>query len=307
MTTDIVVHLPVNGRKHEFKMALKGLDRLLDEFAALGYTSHVVVGGSGQSDHKLAKEFGHEYIHLKNHPVGKKFNDLAKHIVRNHQFDWYMEFCSDNVISPGYAKLVHEQIQSGATGVALRYFYCVELRGTACKKFGPGCSNVGRFTKRQAVVKEYRKTGELYPAYRENKLDAAFRRRMVKNWGVEYAQVDSEDNVMLIDVKGAVNINPMSNFRAYPSVPLEGEFPEYYEINRAWPQQEKSGPIKSASTSPQPSIPTTTQTSAELTETAQQTNRTPLNSSPAQPAAASPRRRKSSKRRPKTTTAKGKS
>lgn len=307
MKTDIIVHMPIHGRKQEARMAMKALTRTLDEFADLGYSSHVCVVGSSQRDQQLAKQFGFEYIHASNQPLGRKFNSLVQHIMRNHDFTWFMEYCSDNVIATGYAAKAHAAIEAGARGVVLQYFYCVELKGKECKLFGPGNSNVGRLTHADHVRNHFRTTGHLYPVYKERRLDQAFRRFMVKGQRVEYVGVDSAEDVMLLDVKGPANINPMSNFRNYDSVPLKGEFSEYYEINSAWQPQEKSVPTKLESTSPPPSTPTTTPESAERTETAQPMNRTPLNSSPARPAAASARPRKSSKPRRKTTTGKGKS
>jgi len=305
MKTDIIVHLPAYGRPTEFRMAAKALNRLLGEFAELGYTSRVVCAGTRQREAQIAREFGFDYINVRNEPVGYKFNQLAKHIVSKYRFTWYMEYCSDNVIAPGYAKLAHEMLTSGHEAIYLSHFYCVELKGKRCKLFGPGCSNVGRIVHGKYVRKAYQKYRELYPVRKSKRMDAFFRKRMIKV-GAEWAAVPTEQP-MLVDVKGALSINPMSNFTGYDAVSLRGEFPEYYEINTAWQQQEKSGQTKSASTSPPPLTPTTTPESAEPTATTAPTKRTRSKSSPAQPQAASARPRKSSTPRRKTTTGKGKS
>lgn len=293
-------------------MAARALKRLLGEYEEMGYTWEVYAAGTTDRDLEICLSHGFTTIRTANTPVGKKFNDLALYMYREEKdAEWYMEYCSDNVCRPGYARAIQDKIDEGYDMVLTREFYMVHKIHGGCKRFTGGASNVGRMTRWETFEKVMKRYGMAYEPRFNSRLDQNFRKRC-KNVKARMGFVDLADDIpYVLDVKSEAS---MHKFRAYngkrfPVVSLQGDFPEFHEIHKQWPRpQEKSDPIRSASTSATPASQKRTPSKAEEpTETIPASKMTHSSLSPAPPPAPSRGRSKSSTRRRKTTTAKGKS
>ena len=308
----IAVHFPTYKRYKEADMAAKALKRLLHEYEALGYTWEVYAAGTTERDIELCQSHGFTTIQVANTTAGHKFHTLAKHIYDNVDFDWFMEYCADNVCRPGYAQAVQDEIDKGADMVGTCSFHMATWHDSKIKTFTGGYSNVGRMTKGGYVHRAFRRYGMMYEPRYKKRLDQNWRKRVRALKG-KIATVQMHDRgPWVLDVKTQLSMHGMND---YPSIPLvegfvtlDGLFQEFEEIHQSWqPQQEKSGPTKSESTSATQPSPTQEQPHQEQPSGTTRLKTTRGNSSRAQRPAPSAGRSKSSTRRRKTTTGKGKS
>ena len=304
MSEHIAIHLPVHKRPGVTKIAYTALERTRAEFHELGFTTSVHVGGTTDNDQKLALEFGYDFVKLPNEPIGRKFNLLLHRIVDTQPFDWLMEYGSDNVLAVGYAEKAKAMMDEGCRAFGLTDFYIANFRDTSIRLFDKGFSNIGRFTRRPAILKMKRTRGEWYNWRLNRKIDQSFFLNHRRVAGPHKAMPC--ETPQLLDIKDMVNINPLSDYLNRKVVPLAGEFPEFINAHPTWQPQAKSGPTQSESTSAPPKAHSQPESPAEPLET-QPTKTTRGNSSPAPRPARSRGRSKSSTRRRKTMTDKGKS
>ena len=124
----IAIHICAYNRRPQTRIAYTALERTREEFRSHGYTSYVVVGVSNERDAELAREFGYEPFYVANNPLGNKFNEVAKYIAKRKDFDWFMEYCTDNILDPKYTELAVEAIENGKQYIGTRSFYCVEWK-----------------------------------------------------------------------------------------------------------------------------------------------------------------------------------
>lgn len=304
----IAIHLPVFRRYDAQVLSYDTLTRLRTVYEKLGYTTTLYVVGSQSQDRELAEMYNADgYIQRANRPLGAKFNALVQHMIEEQpDFDYFMEWTSDNCVTSGFVKAFHAALKSGADVAYTDAFYVTTLERTNGLIFSGGNSNVGRITKGSVIRKAFAKHGELYSTYRNTRLDVSML-SLVKKYTRDIVCVDRGDTPMLLDVKDVLSMHSFDSYkgRGRKIVPLIGDFPEYEKHNELWrKQQEKLGPIKSGSTSAPP--PAQAATPEELLETTPQ-KQAHMNSSPAPRPEPSAAASKSSTRRRKTMTGKGKS
>ena len=298
----IAIHICAYNRRPQTRIAYTALERTREEFRSHGYTSYVVVGVSNERDAELAREFGYEPFYVANNPLGNKFNEVAKYIAKRKDFDWFMEYCTDNILDPKYTELAVEAIENGKQYIGTRSFYCVEWKSGEARIFTGGLSNVGRLTHGSRIHRAYQKWGMFYNRRLARHMDSDYNHR-IRRFGEPHCI--KHDTPLIVDLKDDSNINNYHTFAAHPLkykvVPLEGTFPEL-ELIQQWQHQAKSDPTPSASGSQTAHPPS----QAEPTVTPQ-AKQPPTSSSHAAQAEPSVAPASSSKRRRKTTTAPAKS
>lgn len=286
----IAIHATAWKRPEITRIAWTALNRVRDQFREKGYESFVVVGVSEKEHQALAREFGFETIMLPNNPVGLKFNRTARHIVLNHQFDYFMEYCSDNILRIDYVDKVTALIDQGIDYIAMNQFYIVDAETKDVLLFGKpdnvkgGISNVGRITPRWLVMKTWRRTNMLYNIRINKRLDRSFHMNHWNLWKVE-PYILKDPTPLIVDIKDKDSMNGFDDFKKligrFPQTNVVGEFPELApefqpDNNPSWQQQENSEVTPSEFTSqpPQESQPSQETPSAPLTsETPSETPR----------------------------------
>lgn len=323
----IAIHATAYKRVGITRIAWTALNRVREQFKAKGYDSFVVVGVTGQEHVDLATEFGFDHVRCQNKPVGLKFNLTAKEIMRRRGWDYFMEYCSDNILRDDYVDKAVEMLEQGHRYIAHNQFYICDMEKGKVLKFGNpnakrgGISNVGRITHATIIRGVWRKTFMLYDVRINKRLDYFFLHH-VKQYGSAWPEIIPSDTPLIVDLKDKDSMNPAANFERHPGrFPLTnivGNFPELpAEFQRSentsisWQQQEKSEVIPSEFTSQQvkatapsqatPSEPSEAPESATPSATRQR-KRKRSSSSQQQPAAASQEAATSSTRPRKTTT-----
>ena len=321
----IAIHATAYKRVAITRIAWTALNRVREQFKAKGYDSFVVVGVTGQEHVDLANEFGFDHVRCQNRPVGLKFNLTAKEIMRRRNWDWFMEYCSDNILREDYVDKAVEMMEQGHRFIAHNQFYIADMNSGKVLRFGNptaklgGISNVGRLTHATIVRDVWRKTFMLYDVRINKRLDYFFLHH-VKQHAKQWPEIIQSETPMIVDLKNEDSMNPVTNFEKHPGrFPISnivGNFPELpAEFQRienpdiSWQQQEKLEVTPSEYTSPQPkeTQPSQETPSAELTPSDQPSatrrrKRKRSSSSQQQPAAASQEAATSSTPRRKTTT-----
>lgn len=262
----IAIHATAWKRPEITRIAWTALNRVRDQFREKGYESFVVVGVSEKEHQALAREFGFETITLPNNPVGLKFNRTARHIVLNHRFDYFMEYCSDNILRIDYVDKVTELIDQGIEYIAMNQFYIVDVESKDVLLFGKpdnvkgGISNVGRITPRSLIMKTWRKTNMLYDIRINKRLDRSFHMNHWNLWKVE-PHILKDPTPLIVDLKDKDSMNGFDDFKKllgrFPQTNVVGEFPELspeFQLDKlpSWQQQENSEVTPSEFTSPPP-------------------------------------------------------
>lgn len=326
----IAIHATAYKRVAITRIAWTALNRVREQFKAKGYDSFVVVGVTGQEHVDLATEFGFDHVRCQNKPVGLKFNLTAKEIMRRRGWDYFMEYCSDNILRDDYVDKAVEMLEQGHRYIAHNQFYICDMESGKVLNFGNptakrgGISNVGRITHATIIRDVWRKTFMLYDVRINKRLDYFFLHH-VKQYGRAWPEIIPSDTPLIVDLKDKDSMNPTANFERHPGrfplINIVGNFPELpAEFQRSentsisWQQQEKSEVIPSEFTSQQlkETQPSQETPSEELTTSGQPsaTRRRKgkrSNSSQQQPAAASQEAATSSTRPQKTTTGGAKS
>lgn len=274
----IAIHATAWKRPEITRIAWTALNRVRDQFLEKGYESFVVVGVSEKEHQALAREFGFETIMLPNHPVGLKFNRTARQIVMNYKFDYFMEYCSDNILRIDYVDKVTELIDQGIEYIAMNQFYIADVESKDVLLFGKpdnvkgGISNVGRITPRSLIMKTWRRTNMLYDIRINKRLDRSFHMNHWNLWKVE-PHILKDPTPLIVDLKDKDSMNGFDDFKKligrFPQTNVVGDFPELspeFQLDKlpSWQQQENSEVTPSEFTSPQP---LETQLSQETTST----------------------------------------
>ena len=265
----IAIHATAWKRPEITRIAWTALNRVRDQFREKGYESFVVVGVSEKEHQALATEFGFHSIMLPNKPVGLKFNRTARDIVMNHKWDYYMEYCSDNILRLDYVDRVTELLAQGIEYIALNQFYIVDMETQEALLFGKpdnmkgGISNVGRITPRSLILKTWRRTNMLYDIRANKRLDRSFHMNHWHLWKVE-PHIIKDATPLIVDLKDKDSMNGFADFKKllgrFPATNVVGEFPELpaefqpdnLDPHKSWQPQENLEVTPSESTSQPP-------------------------------------------------------
>lgn len=225
----IGVHVTAYRRPTITKLAFTCLKRILDDLKEHGIDSVVVVGVSEPKSAAIARSFGFEPFQVENQPLGRKFNETAKHLLK-YEWSHMLEYCSDNLMEERYGKMLRKQLEADVHFWAMRGFYLMDWRSKTVRIFeDSGFSNVGRITRRDLIEKLYKKRNYIFEPRLGRRLDKGYNDDM---WHM-CKTMPSFPNLkkpIILDLKDSVSLNPYSNFSCkpdnFPVVSLEGNFPE---------------------------------------------------------------------------------
>lgn len=266
----IAIHTTAWKRMEVTRIAWKALNRVREQFREHGYDSFVVVGVSEPAHHELAAEFGFKSVNVQNKPVGYKFNRTARHILQMKvPFDYFMEYCSDNILSEDYVPKAVALLEDGKDYIAMNQFYICDMPSGEVRTFGTpetkkgGISNVGRITAAKHVIRTWRKTGMLYDIRANRRLDRSFHMNLYHLWRIEPHIIKTE-HPLIVDLKDDDSMNKYKGFEVFegrfPLSSVVGKFPELpakFDTHKNQPSwhpsepQEKSEVTLSEFTSPQ--------------------------------------------------------
>jgi hypothetical protein len=224
----VAIHVTAFRRPSITKLAFTALERTRAELAEYGHDSFVIVGVSEKKSQAIAESFGYDTVWSPNKPLGQKFDAVTKEIL-NRDFDYYMEFCSDNILDVDYSRLAHEAMTNGIPYWGMAQFYILNWRTKQCRLFTGALSNVGRLTRRYLLENIKLKKNYFYEHRLNRGLDQSFNKIMWECNKIR-AEIARIDRPYIVDIKNEMSMNPYGNFAkkeaTFPCVPLDGNFPE---------------------------------------------------------------------------------
>lgn len=234
--TKLGVHVTAYRRPTITKIAFASLRRILDDLAERGVESHVVVGCSDVKSKTLAKLFGFEPFDIVNQPLGHKFNETAKYLLNSYEWDFMLEYCSDNVMEERYTEMLYNQIKAQTAYWAMNCFYMMDWKTKTVRLFQPsGFSNVGRLTRRDMVQLLYKRRGYIFNPRLGRRLDKDYNDDMFRMCRI-MPSFPNLKTPLILDLKDSYSLNQYSSFAEkgskYPVVSLVGNFPEINDLEK---------------------------------------------------------------------------
>ncbi len=230
----IAVHFPVYKRPRIRNIAMDALDRVRGQFLEHGIEMEVCVIGDDPGLAAVCKKRNYIYYEVGNHPVGRKFEMGLRYMLRHMQFDYLMEYCSDNILRNDWAEKMAKELKAGRQWVAHAAFYIVDSKTGQTHLFsGRGQSNVGRCTSRKLVEACQKHRGHCYEYELMSGLDACFRTN-ISRCTDELTFLLKSETPMIVDMKSEVNINTFRGFAnkpdRFPPTEVVGDFPELSQL-----------------------------------------------------------------------------
>lgn len=230
----IAIHFPVYKRVKIRNIAMDCLDRVRADFARLGIETEVCVIGDDKDVPAVCEARGYRHFEVENKPLGRKFEMGLRWMLRHMEFDYMMEFCSDNILRKDYPTLMAKALKDGQAWVAHDQFYIVDSVTGKTHLFSKrGQSNVGRCTSRKLIEASQKHLNRCYDYELMSGLDASFRTN-ISRCTDRLTYLLKTPTPLIIDIKSQTNINMFSGFARKPTVfpPTEviGDFPELSQL-----------------------------------------------------------------------------
>jgi len=220
----VAIHFPVYKRARIRNIAMDALDRVREQFKGLGIETEVVVIGDDKDLPAVCEKRGYLHFPFKNSPIGTKFEMGLRWMLRNLEFDYFMEYCSDNILREDWAGLMAKELKAGRAWIAHDQFYIIDAATGRTHLFGGrGQSNVGRCTRRELLVKCQKHLGRCYDGELMSGMDASFRANIWR----------CTDQLTYL-LKTKENINKFEGFarktERFPPTEVVGSFPELSQL-----------------------------------------------------------------------------
>lgn len=230
----VAIHFPVYKRARIRNIAMDALDRVCEQFKGLGIETEVVVIGDDKDLPAVCEKRGYLHFHFKNSPIGTKFEMGLRWMLRNLEFDYFMEYCSDNILREDWAELMAKELKAGRAWIAHDQFYIVDAATGRTHLFGGrGQSNVGRCTKRDLLVKCQKHLGRCYDGDLMSGMDASFRAN-ISRCSDQLTYLLKTKTPLIVDLKTKENINKFEGFarksERFPPTEVVGSFPELSQL-----------------------------------------------------------------------------
>jgi hypothetical protein len=206
---DIVVLLPLWGRPEIFKICAKKLQRWIDakppdysvtvlcvlsnEDTAAGELHNIILG----TDFMMCV--------YKNNPLGEKMNAAIRLILQAFvDFDYIMNFGSDDVILPESWRFIQEAVRKNYGFFGTNGFYCVDKRKKKAIKmqFHDVVAGAGRFIHKSIIEKM---DGQLYKDSENAGLDTTSEHNIYFATGEKPEMLNYSEYIC--DIKSETNIN----------------------------------------------------------------------------------------------------
>ena len=157
---------------------------------------------------------GVDICYYSNHPVGRKMNAGVNYALHHYEFDYLMNFGSDDLIHPAIEKLYQPYFNCGCKffGIDSLYFHNYYSKETFCFKLytdGLACG-AGRMIHRTILERMYALDVPLYDNCQERSCDSKSSDRIRQYARITDTIVPSGEFPYIVDIKTNTNINHIS-------------------------------------------------------------------------------------------------
>jgi hypothetical protein len=207
----ILIFTPVWKRLELTKLCYKGIHRFRKALKANGIQSEVLIVGSEREHEKLAARNKFNYVYADNRYIGEKHNKGVIHALNNLEWNYLMQYSSDNFIKDEYATYIKQAIEDN-----ILFFGTdknIKLDSKTNKQFDVFSWNgkvvgAGRIIHRDLLQKTYLKFSYIWQQRKKKALDNDSSVNIYNATGVRCKSIiDRDYPALIIDVKSNTNIN----------------------------------------------------------------------------------------------------
>ena len=164
---------------------------------------------------QICRKWSVNICYSPNLPLGRKMNAGINYALRRFEWDYLMNFGSDDLIHPSLFELykAYFELYEPLFGVDSLYFYDLKTDKTLFFKcYTDGLAvGAGRMIHRSVFDKLKENRIELYDNFAERGLDGCSSRRMKGYLGIYDTVISCGDFPYIVDIKTDTNINHMSS------------------------------------------------------------------------------------------------
>jgi len=186
----------------------------------------VISPGEDKEIIDYAKQFRHSYH--ENIPIGSKLNQSIADILKKEvQFDFLMNFGSDNLINPELVK-IYESYLNKYSFFGIDDFYIFDIvskRTVYFKMFGVDYGiGAGRMIRKDILLRLQKKGQQLYINSFNSGLDSCSADIIKANFNMEQFIIHSDTIPLILDVKSLQNINSFENLCSLKERIVDADF-----------------------------------------------------------------------------------
>lgn len=203
-------------------------------FNDLGFDFTVYVCGSEEEHKELANEFGYKYVHLRNYPVGNKWEKVLRFSMKD-DWDYWMTLGSDDFLLEGSADAIVKQMKNKRVHAGMPkniIFFDIES-GLGFEFKNVSRCGAARWYRRKVLDFVYSHSKNIYPS--KNKSLDYYSETTIRKYGVAPVRFDG---LYVADLKSEENINSFESLLMYRDdngkneIDINDFIPEWKSIKR---------------------------------------------------------------------------
>lgn len=232
----ILILIPIYKRPEVLKICLKGLEWFISK---VSWSVEVVCILSPEDryiteNQKLIKKYKFTAVYFKNEPVTDKINAGIAWVIRYRDFDYLMNFGSDDLIHPQIEQLYAAEIkkQTKFFGINMLYFYELQTKKTIFFYNYNYCGSIGAGRMIHRSVLD-RFSGQGIPLYEpgiNQGMDTCSAMSIKRITGIVDIILNPSTFPYIVDIKTTTNVNLMQEIeqRTQYVVPCDNDFLKSY-------------------------------------------------------------------------------
>ena len=209
----IIILIPVFGRVEIFKLCMKSIQNLMIVSKYKFYP--VIIISNNDPLHlkirSICEDLGFTFIYWTNKPIGAKLNAVISDVYRNIEFDYLMNFGSDNLINPELFQLYEPYINENNKFFGINNAYLFDILTKSCVLFNclavDHAVGAGRMIHFDIIHHLQMIKQPLYVDKYDSGLDSCSASSILFNCNTKETIIDAGDVPYILDIKCKENIN----------------------------------------------------------------------------------------------------
>ena len=211
----IIILIPVFGRIEIFKLCIKSIWNLIDTYNSKYQFQPVIIISNNDPVHlqfrAICEIMEFMYIYWTNKPIGAKLNAVITDIHKNMEFDYLMNFGSDNLINPELFQVYKPYIKEGNKFFGINNAYLFDVLTNSCVLFK--CLGIdhaigaGRMIHHDIITHLQMIKQSLYVNEYNSGLDSCSASIIKFDCKTNETIIDTGDIPYILDIKNENNIN----------------------------------------------------------------------------------------------------
>lgn len=225
----ILTFTPVWRRPEVFEICLAGLKRMQDYAPDRFKIIPFFIVSEAEAAMQVEK-YGFDFIYWQNRPLGAKKNAGLKYVMNNFEFDYLMEFGSDDISTNEYLHIVEPEMLAGVPEITPSSVWFIDSRNGAVSYWKTKITlGLGRCISHKAL-KLFAPDYQLWLHDHNSGMDTCSMHALTKK-GIDNKLILVQD-CHTLDIKSDENINSIDHFQRVSLTAQEmcANFPEGHMI-----------------------------------------------------------------------------